>query len=360
MGVGYGPAVTYAGLFRSRQKLAGISYAGGEGTNGRDAIERNRPPVHHKWVSGALSTHDKKLRIQFYNKKMYDQTDKREAFICERKQPKWNEMLAELFEPGKGSTMERDHLKMPARVLLLFMVRNVMPRRGDKRKVRLWDIPILYCLIKEDISPFTCRNLSRFGFGFKRTERYLKLKHEVTKKKWKMLRPDARPLAPGEQDEASSGDALKIIHTPMVGGFLEKRQYVEQARPEGFEQQRRDTRSVYDRNEHEHKVHAYNEQIEINQRFLDDRQQRMHAMWRQGEEVVFHPPYVDYSSLPPFDGSASYPVPSVHHSQWVDPYQQQAQSQQGQDTSSSTRTFNFSGWMDTMKGLFGDQQPPCY
>ncbi|KAD6794450.1 hypothetical protein E3N88_05346 [Mikania micrantha] len=182
-----------------------------EGTNGRDAIERNRPPVHHKWVSGDLSTHDKKLQIQFYNEKM---------------------------------------------------------------------------------------NLSRFGFGFKRTKRYLKLKHEVTKKKGKVLRPDSSPLAPGEQNEASSGDEvclhtgggatssggctlypktqvwsttnhlvvqLKIIHTPMVGGFL-----------------RRDSM--------------------LNKLGL---KQRMHAMWRQGEEVVVYPPYVDYSSLPPFDGNAS-------------------------------------------------------
>ncbi|KAD6794451.1 hypothetical protein E3N88_05347 [Mikania micrantha] len=281
------------------------------------------------------------------------------------KQPKWNEMLAELLEPGKGSTMERDHLKMPTRVLLLFMVRNVMPRRGDKSNVRLWDIPIMYCLIKGQplVSFRYLVIMNIWELREAKEKKYIPhcrlilalIKHsgvssilfDGTKE------PDSRPLAPGEQNEASSGDEvclhtgggatssggctlypktqvwsttnhlvvqLKIIHTPMVGGFL-----------------RRDSM--------------------LNKLGL---KQRMHAMWRQGEEVVVHPPYVDYSSLPPFDDSASYPVPYVYHSQWVDPYQQQAQSQQGQDTSSSTGTFNFFGWMDTMKGLFGDQQPPYY
>ncbi|MFS8023907.1 hypothetical protein Hanom_Chr16g01457001 [Helianthus anomalus] len=166
-------------------------------------------------------------------------------------------MLVELFEPGKGGQMVRDDLKLPVRLMLLFVVQNVMARRGDKKGVRKWEIPILYSLMtgrlkvsfthlvmmniwearnrkgkkiiphcrlittllkkngvfdmynkatERDISPFTLKNLSKFKWELSTTERYLKLEQKDTSKKLRALKPDARVLEPGESDEAFSDD----------------------------------------------------------------------------------------------------------------------------------------------------------
>ncbi|KAJ0524648.1 hypothetical protein HanRHA438_Chr09g0379561 [Helianthus annuus] len=143
--------------------------------------------------------------------------------------PEWPNMLVELFEPGKGGQMVRDDLKLPVRLMLLFVVQNVMPRRGDKKGIRKWEIPILYSLMtgrlkvsfthlvmmniwearnskgkkiiphcwlitallkkngvfdmynkatERDISPFTLRNLRKFKWELSTTERYIKLEQK--------------------------------------------------------------------------------------------------------------------------------------------------------------------------------------
>ncbi|KAD4179197.1 hypothetical protein E3N88_27788 [Mikania micrantha] len=50
----------------------------------REAQERNRPPTHIKWDGGLLSQFEKELQVKFYNEKINNLTDQREAFICER------------------------------------------------------------------------------------------------------------------------------------------------------------------------------------------------------------------------------------------------------------------------------------
>ncbi|MFS7909574.1 hypothetical protein Hanom_Chr02g00096161 [Helianthus anomalus] len=57
----------------------------------------------------------------------------------------------------------------------------------------------------------------------------------------------------------------------------------------------------------------------MNNRYLDDQNRRTLDDWQVGRSVVVDPPPVDYSTLPPCDGSISYPTPPLHHSQWVDP-----------------------------------------
>ncbi|KAJ0530271.1 hypothetical protein HanHA89_Chr10g0387701 [Helianthus annuus] len=75
----------------------------------------------------------------------------------------------------------------------------------------------------------------------------------------------------------------------------------------------------FNRQEAWNHTHAYAFEQEMNNRYLDDQNRHMHADWHAGRPVVVDPPPVDYSTLPPFDGSVSYPTPPLHHSQWVDP-----------------------------------------
>ncbi|KAJ0744041.1 hypothetical protein HanPI659440_Chr10g0382841 [Helianthus annuus] len=75
----------------------------------------------------------------------------------------------------------------------------------------------------------------------------------------------------------------------------------------------------FNRQEAWNHTHAYAFEQEMNNRYLDDQNRHMHADWHAGRPVVVDPPPVDYSTLPPFDGSVSYPTPLLHHSQWVDP-----------------------------------------
>ncbi|MFS7975749.1 hypothetical protein Hanom_Chr10g00884381 [Helianthus anomalus] len=114
-----------------------------------------------------------------------------------------------------------------------------MPRKGDKSNIRkylvmmnIWEARenrekkiIPHCRLittllkkfgavdefsastKKDIDPLTLTNLRKFGWLNTETERYLKLKHKDTGKKLKVLKPDARMLAPGEEDEPDSGDS---------------------------------------------------------------------------------------------------------------------------------------------------------
>ncbi len=63
------------------------------------------------------------------------------------------------------------------------------------------------------------------------------------------------------------------------------------------------------------RAHAYSHEVEVNNRYMDDQNRRMHEDWHAGRPVVVDPPTVDYASLPPYDGSVSYPTPPLHHSQ---------------------------------------------
>ncbi|KAJ0558067.1 hypothetical protein HanIR_Chr07g0332271 [Helianthus annuus] len=76
----------------------------------------------------------------------------------------------------------------------------------------------------------------------------------------------------------------------------------------------------YDRNEQWNRAHMYTRQEEMNNRYLDDRQRRLHDQWHTCQPLEADPPVVDYTTLPPYDGSVSYPTPPLHHSQWVDPH----------------------------------------
>ncbi|KAJ0733720.1 hypothetical protein HanPI659440_Chr11g0411471 [Helianthus annuus] len=89
----------------------------------------------------------------------------------------------------------------------------------------------------------------------------------------------------------------------------------------------------------------------MNNRYHDDQERRLHADWHAGRPVVVDPQHVDYASLPPYDGSVSYPTPQLPHSQWIDPRQQEgAQQQQG---GSSSGSFAFGEWNDMMSSIFG-------
>ncbi|KAD3641478.1 hypothetical protein E3N88_30702 [Mikania micrantha] len=61
---------------------------------------------------------------------------------------------------------------------------------------------------KKDLSPITGPSLFKNGISFKCTDRHMRFKHELSRRRWKVLRDDARPLAEGEDEEKSSGDDL--------------------------------------------------------------------------------------------------------------------------------------------------------
>ncbi|KAF5776609.1 putative nucleotidyltransferase, Ribonuclease H [Helianthus annuus] len=69
-----------------------------------------------------------------------------------------------------------------------------------------------------------------------------------------------------------------------------------------------------------------------------------------GQPVVENPPHIDYTSLPPYDGSVDYPVPPVHHSEWVDPHQERAQNQ---EEGRVVGAFGFGEFVDTLTSIFG-------
>ncbi|MFS7898545.1 hypothetical protein Hanom_Chr14g01270671 [Helianthus anomalus] len=74
----------------------------------------------------------------------------------------------------------------------------------------------------------------------------------------------------------------------------------------------------FDRQETWNCTHAYAFEQEMNN-YIDDRNRRMQDAWHAGQPVVADPPIVDYTTLPPNDGSVSYHTPPLHHSMWVDP-----------------------------------------
>ena len=101
------------------------------------------------------------------------------------------------------------------------------------------------------------------------------------------------------------GEATQVAfdHQTFIGASMER-----------AEKQRFDRLEEWDR------THAYTFQQEINDRYEDDRNRRMHDAWHAGQQVVANPPIVDYTTLPPYDGSVTYHMPPLHHSMWIDPH----------------------------------------
>ncbi|KAF5821078.1 hypothetical protein HanXRQr2_Chr01g0009571 [Helianthus annuus] len=110
----------------------------------------------------------------------------------------------------------------------------------------------------------------------------------------------------------------------------------------------------FDRKESWNRNHAYAFEQEMNNRYLDYQNRHMHDDWHAGRPIVVDPPPVDYSTLPPYDGSISYPTPPLHHSQWVDPRQDQQHdaTQQG-GSGSRSGSFAFRVFTEMMTSIFG-------
>ncbi|KAJ0567044.1 hypothetical protein HanIR_Chr06g0280321 [Helianthus annuus] len=211
--------------------------------------------------------------------------------------------------------------------------------------------------------------ISKMGIGwtYTQSERYHKLKSEG--QRWRALKVDARALLPGEEDEPESDaeppsgdeDYADEPHGEHVGvgqgglsrgyggGFYDytERSYepnwaydgtmqevIENQRPPApvfescsgsertlFDQQMMMSASMeralkhnFDHQESWNRAHAYSHELEMNNRYEDDQARRLHADWHVGQPVVVDPPPVDYASLPPYDGSVSYPTLPLHHS----------------------------------------------
>ncbi|MFS8021538.1 hypothetical protein Hanom_Chr16g01428571 [Helianthus anomalus] len=88
----------------------------------------------------------------------------------------------------------------------------------------------------------------------------------------------------------------------------------------------------------------------------------MHDQWHAGQLVVANPPIVDYSTLPPYDGSVTYPTLPLYHSQWVDLHTMghQQTSQEGDQGNNSSGAFGFGRFTETMTSIFGPLQAKYY
>jgi hypothetical protein len=122
--------------------------------------------------------------------------------------------------------------------------------------------------------------------------------------------------------------------------------------------QERSTKRQHDEDANWHRAHAYAYQQEVNFRYEDDRHRRMHNQWLNGQEIIPDPPIVDYASLPPFDGSVTYPTPPLHHSPWIDPRQESSSSSSQQAPQDGA--FGFGEFNDTFTQIFGPPQPRYY
>ncbi|KAJ0531926.1 hypothetical protein HanRHA438_Chr09g0373731 [Helianthus annuus] len=377
------------------------------------------------------------------------------------KHVRWNDMLADLFLPGRYSgVLYRKNLKIEAKLLHTICLLNVIPRRGDKEQVRFPEIPVLYSLMHgsprfpirylimhhlwicrnkygRDIVPY-CRiitglmkqqkaltsedrgltkrhrpfTLDRLGnvWTYTQSERYHKLKSEG--QRWRALKLGARELLPGEPDEPESDEELvpsgdedyadephgganvglggfggghggmfyDYAQQPYEPGWAysgSMQEVIESQRPPAaifdtwsgserslFDQNTRNSASMeralkhsFDRQEAWNRTFAYSQEVDINNRYHDDQARRMHADWHAGRPVVEDPQHIDYASLPPYDGSISYPTPPLHHSQWLDPRQQEGPQQQ---EGSSSGAFGFGEWNDMMSSIFGPPGPRYY
>ncbi|KAJ0478516.1 hypothetical protein HanHA300_Chr13g0500931 [Helianthus annuus] len=269
--------------------------------------------------------------------------------------------------------------------------------------------------------PFDLKNLGS-DWTYTESDRFHKLKTDG--RRWRALKVDARPLRPGEEEEpestddevsgdddyredtftvdaqvrgvgqagvqgagvqsgyvgsafdyaqqaydpywAHSGDMGQIIQQrrpPTFGNWSEPNQVLFDHQTFLGASAERAIKRSYDRNEQLNRAHRYAHEEEMNNRYLDDRQRRMHDQWHAGQPVVGDPPVVDYTTLPPYDGSVSYPTPPLHHSQWVDPHAmsyQQASPSSDQGSSSGGGAFGFGEWTDVMTSIFGPPQPKYY
>ncbi|KAJ0847101.1 hypothetical protein HanRHA438_Chr15g0732351 [Helianthus annuus] len=258
--------------------------------------------------------------------------------------------------------------------------------------------------------PFTLDKMGS-GWTYTQLERYHKLKSEG--QRWIALKANARDLLPGEEDEPESeaeipsgdedyeeqpqgGVNLNVGqggHGRGYGGMFydyaqqsyepgwayngTMQEVIESQRPPAsifdtwsgsertlYDQNTRNSASIerslkhsFDRQESWNRTLVYSREVETNNRYFDDQARRMHADWHAGRPVVEDPQHVDYASLPPYDGSVSYPTPPLHHSQWIDPRQQEGAQQQG---GSSSGAFGFGEWNDMMSSIFGPPGPRYY
>ncbi|KAJ0715010.1 hypothetical protein HanPI659440_Chr13g0495961 [Helianthus annuus] len=214
--------------------------------------------------------------------------------------------------------------------------------------------------------PFT---LDKLGvvWSYTQSERYHKLKSEG--QRWRALKLGARDLLPGEPDEPESDEEVvpsgdeDYADEPHGGENVGQGGYgrgyggmfydytqqsyepcwaydgtlqevIENQRPPAsifdtwsgsertlYDQNTRNSASIerslkhsFDRQESWNRTHAYSREVEMNNRYHDDQERRMHADYHAGRPVVLDLQHVDYASLPPYDGSVSYPTPPIHHS----------------------------------------------
>ncbi|KAJ0623272.1 hypothetical protein HanIR_Chr01g0029991 [Helianthus annuus] len=212
--------------------------------------------------------------------------------------------------------------------------------------------------------PFTLDKMG-IGWNYTQSERYHKLKSEG--QRWRALKAGARDLLPGEEDEPESdaeipsgdddyADAphggehvnVNLGQGGLGGGYgsafydYTERSYEPGWAYEGTMQEvianqrplasvfetwsgsertlydqntmmsasiERSLKHSFDRNEAWNRTLAYSHEVEMNNRYHDDQERRLHADWHAGRPVVVDPQHVDYASLPPYDGSVSYPTP---------------------------------------------------
>ncbi|KAM0005743.1 hypothetical protein Hdeb2414_s0200g00830891 [Helianthus debilis subsp. tardiflorus] len=164
-------------------------------------------------------------------------------------------MLDYLFLPvTTHGKLFRRNLRIEAKLMQVFCTHNVIPLRGDKMEVRFQEVPVLYMLMHgspmvpfrflvlnnillsrnsgerklvphcrlittllkkygaigpeekgsyKRFSPFSIQHLGS-GWEYKESERYHKLKTD--RRRWRVLKADARPLQPGEADEPEVSD----------------------------------------------------------------------------------------------------------------------------------------------------------
>jgi len=118
------------------------------------------------------------------------------------------------------------------------------------------------------------------------------------------------------------------------------------------EEQRYASRVTYNRQEEWNRSHAFNQAWETNLTWQDNGRKRQEECWRQGTPWVLNPPIVDYTTLPPYDGTVEHPV-QTHHSPWIDPSQQHGQG-------SSSDPFDTSSMSSALRSIFGNPQTPYY
>ncbi|KAK1422514.1 hypothetical protein QVD17_25690 [Tagetes erecta] len=253
--------------------------------------------------------------------------------------------------------------------------------------------------VVDPIPMFDLAGLRSFGWRYEKTARHHRLINAGVV--WQAVRTDVE-LSDDEEDEEEieedenreeedevmedvGGHGLsRQMHAGMydyyanVPAYHNMQEYVEENRPLAWatwdsyqqhtydlglrtaEEQRYANRAAYNRQEEWNRSHAFNQAWEVNLRWQDDERRRQEECWRQGTPWVENPPIVDYSTLPPYDGTIEHPV-QTHHSPWIDPIQyQQQQSHQQQGQGSSSDPFDTSSMSSALRSMFGDPQPPYY